>query len=392
MATWVTFNANDIPFIEPATDALDLLDPILEGASAAALVAQVQLQKLSGVIKDFPPDPIEELRKAITALINDLVGTGIFTLVVKPDLRNRSGFVGTDGFGRLIKASFHDEGDLNRPKFDAGDTSEGIVFMITAPSFKELSDLAEGFQVLFGGSWQDLIDFVNHAENVVPHTVIEATGVVTGIPTGADPKKQFQDTSRGTLSNPAFDPFKGQRVTMLTGRNAGLSARIDAYDASLQTYTLKPPFRYDLEVGDAYVSSFITTPSPPDWQSLRTVDVVPIVADVTEVLASLRDLLPATGQKALQNSLSALMKEKSALFSRLQAQIADVIALFDRLGEVPSIAMLPVDAQDLGNDGFVREFFDADNPPVVGKGDFTMGIILYGGTGVLDTLRKIFPI
>jgi hypothetical protein len=76
----------------------------------------------------------------------------------------------------------------------------------------------------------------------------------------------------------------------------------------------------------------------------------------------------------------------------LQSQIQDVIDLFDRLGQVPSVSMLTVGGQDLGNDGFVREFFDANNPPVVGKGDFTLGVVLYGGSGVLDTLSKVFPI
>jgi hypothetical protein len=391
MATWATLDATTLPFIEPATDALNALDPVLGAASTAANVAQTSLLKLSAVAKTLP-DPIEALRTLINDLINDLVGTGIFTLVVKPDLRNRSGFTGVDGFGRLLKAAFNDGGDLNRPKFDIGDTSEGIVFLIAAPSFQELSDLAEGLQVLFGGSWQELIDFVNHAENVIPHAVVESSGVVTGFPVGADPKKQFQDTTKGTTSNPSFDPFAGQRLSMLTGRNANLSARIDAYDGSTQTYTMKPPFRYDIEAGDAYTVSYITTPSPPDWQSLRTVDVVPVVAEVTEVLASLRDILPATGQQAFLNNLSALLTQKAELFSLLQSQIQDVIDLFDRLGQVPSVSMLTVGGQDLGNDGFVREFFDANNPPVVGKGDFTLGVVLYGGSGVLDTLSKVFPI
>lgn len=391
MATWVTLDATTLPFVEPATDALEVLDPVLGAASTAAGVAQTSLLKLSALALELP-DPIEALRLLIDELINSLVNTGIFTLVVKPDLRNRSGFTGVDGFGRLLKAAFNDGGDLNRPKFSTGDISEGIVFLIAAPSFEELANLAQGFQVLFGGSWQELIDFVNHVENVVPHTVVETSGIVTGIPTGADPKEQFQDTTKGTLTNPTFDPFEGQRVSILSGRNAGLSARVGAYDGSTQTYTMKPPFRYDITEGDAYVVSYITMPSPPDWQSLRTVDVVPIIAQVTEVLASLRDILPATGQKAFLNSLSALMTKKAELFSLLQSQIQDVIDLFDRLGQVPSISMLTISGQSLGNNGFVREFFDANDPPVVGKGDFTMGIVLYGGKDVLNTLSRVFPI
>jgi hypothetical protein len=119
---------------------------------------------------------------------------------------------------------------------------------------------------------------------------------------------------------------------------------------------------------------------------------VPVVSQVTEVLASLRDALPATGQAAFLSSLSDLLGARADLYGNLQDQIQNVIDQFDRFDEVPSISMLKVDAQDLGNEGFIREYFNALNPPSVADNAENIGIVLYGGTGLLSTLGKIFPI
>lgn len=392
MADWQTFDAADMPFIPEATALLTATEPFLTAAQAVANAARLfLLNPTFQALVLSPPDPMAALRALIDELINDLVNTGVFTLIVKPDLRNRSGLTGIDGFARALKTSLHDQGDLNRPPFVTGDETSGIVFVISAPSFEELSALAESFQRLFGESWKELIDFVAHEENSIPYTVVEGSGMVTSIPATADPKKVFRDSTQRLFTNASFDPYKGQRIQMLSGRNAGLSAIVGSFNGTTKEFVMDPSFRYDLDVGDAYVLSYVTAPSPPDWQSLRVVDTVPVCAQVTEVLASIRDSIPAGGTSDFNARLAALLARKADLFGQIASQIQDVIDLFDNL-DATGIHMLTVPVQDLGNEGFIREVFNAGNVPSVGKNDYTMGVVLYGGSGILNVLSKLFPV
>ncbi len=392
MASWITLaNSRNLPFVVASEPLLLGLKPFLSGAKIAANTAAGVLGALA-LIMAGTNDPMSNLRADIDALINDLVNAGVFSLVIKPELRNRSGLTGIDGFGRVLKSSFADEGDLNRPQFGTGDDTEGVVFLISSPSFVELSDLAKLVQILFGDLWNELIAAVTSKGNNLPIKRVEGNGSVTDLPSGTDPKKVFKDDSQGfEFTNGSLDPYRGQRISFLTGRNAGLSSRVDSFNVDTRTFTTQG-YRYDLKVGDRYALNFIARAQPPDWQSIKIVEAVPIVSLATEALASLRDMLPIGGQNEFLNNLVALIEAKAALFGQLEGVIDEIILLFDRLKEVPEIAMLPVPPQNQGNHGFVREYFNASNPPTVGSGDFTMGVVLYGGQGVYSLLQKIFPL
>ena len=397
MATWTTFDASDSPFIQASTALLNTAGPFLTGASAAATAAAIAL-KAAALLGTFTPSlnpedaAIKTFKGAVDALIDGLTNTGLFTLVINPDVRERSGQTGLEGFVRTIKNYFVDPSDVNKPVFGAGDTAEGLICLVSSPDLDALSNLAEGFQIFFGEAWQELIDSVNLPNTVVPVNIIETSGVVTSIPDGANPKQTFVDETQGpALVGTTLDPYKNQRMTMMSGRNTGLSTRVGSFDTPSLTYTMSPRFRYELQEGDTYVLSHVTTPSPPDWRSLRTVDVVPVVAVVSEILKDFRDLLPDTGMSAFQSLLVDQLERKAELYTELEARISDVIALFNAFANVPTMSFLAVPAQTLGNDGFTDEVFKASDPPNIGDDDHTLGIVLYGGTGVLNILGKIFP-
>ena len=143
MASWITLaDSRNLPFVVAAEPLLRGLQPFLIGAKNTANTAAGGLSVLAAIMAGTV-DPMATLRADIDALISDLVNAGVFSLVIKPELRNRSGLTGIDGFGRVLKASFSDEGDLNRPQFGTGDDTEGVVFLVSSPSFSELSDIAK---------------------------------------------------------------------------------------------------------------------------------------------------------------------------------------------------------------------------------------------------------
>ena len=394
MATWVTLDgASTFPFTEATK-------PIIDPLKASIETVRDTTDALVGLLGPLIPllgplsDPLGATRALIDELVNDLVNSGISALIIKPDLFNKpTKNIGVDGFLRVVKEALNDQGDINRPEFDWGDSSGGVLFLIAGPSFVELSALAETLTILFGPAWTDLIDFVKSAPIITPHVNYEVSGAVTGIPVGADGRVQFIDDTQNHLPTvPGFDPYRGQQITMFTGRNVGITKRVESYDSNGRVFTLKPGFRYTLEVGDSYALSYITQSRDPDWNTLRMVDIIPPVSAVAEVLAAARDALPVVGPASTMARLIALLDAKVALFTQLADNLDNLVTLLEQLTTIPAIAMLPIEPQDGGNQGFVQEAFIADNAPILGQSDLTMGVVLYGGSGVFDTLKKIFPI
>lgn len=393
MASWVSLDASSLPIIEEVSTLTSLLSPVITGVSAAAGLASLAVKGLAATAEGTS-DPLGGVRAQIDDLINDLVASGIFGLTITPDLFDKpTAGRGTDGFLRVIKAAMNDQGDTNRPTFAAGDSSSGILFMISGPDFGELAQLAAGFQALFGDAWTDLINFSTAAPVVIPHRKFETTGVVTGLVAGGDPGRTFVDLSQNYIpASPGFDPYKGQLIVAMGGFNTGSTTRVESFDNETKTFTLSPGFRHPLEVGNNYALSHVTQAQPPDWKSLRLADVVPPVGLAVEVLARVRDSMPAYGGGVQFDALSAVLEQKKLFFEALAAQIEDLVDVFNDLAGAPTIAMLPIPPQSGGNNGFISEAFGADNPPPIDPEDYTLGVVLYGGSGVYDTLGKIFPI
>src|SRR5690606_3025833 len=138
--------------------------------------------------------------------------------------------------------------------------------------------------------------------------------------------------------------------------------------------------------------SYNTQSKPPDWKSYRVVDAVPVTADVVDVLIQVRDALPVYGMSTQFKRLKTALEAKAALLSDISASITSLGNAFDQLSAVTGVHMLPIPPQNNGNQGFMREAYGAGNVPPVGPNDYTLGIVLYGGSGVYATLGKIFPI
>lgn len=394
MANWLTLDGNSVfPFTEATKPIIDPLaksiETIRDVTVAVGLAFDLLIPLLGGTF-----DPLGGLRAQIDELVNDLVNSGISALVIKPDLYNKpTREVGVDGYLRVVQAAMHDMGDINRPKFEWGDSSGGVLFLVSSPSFEELANVAIALENLFGPAWSDLISFVKAAPVVTPHVNYGVTGAITGIPTSADPRLQFIDDSQTYLQTTAgFDPYRGQQITMFSGRNVGTTKRIESFDSKATVFTLKPGYKYPLEVGDSYALSHVVQAKEPDWNTVRMVDIIPPVSAVAEVLAAIRDAMPVTGPSESMARLIALLKRKVVLFTNLANSLTDLVTLLEQLKNIPTVAMLPIEPQEGGNHGFIQESFAANNAPVLGKFDFTMGVVLYGGSGVYNTLKKIFPI
>lgn len=396
MATWLTLDGNSaFPFTVAATPIISLLKKPVEDARDAAQIASTAMGVLKALgILGVGGDFLGTLRGQIDDLINDLINSGISALIIKPDIYNKvSKETGVDGFLRVVKTALVDEGDIQRPKFGWGDSSGGVLFLVSGPSLEELEAIAESLQILFGPAWTDLLNFVKAKPIVTPHVNYEVSGTITGIPEGADARVTFADeTQNHMITQAGYDPYRGQQITMFTGKNVGITKRVDSFDNDSKVFTLKPGYRYPLEVGDTYALSYVTQSAPPDWATLRMVDIVPPVSAVAEVLGAVRDSIPVTGPSPTLDRLIAVLDAKALQFTILANNLNDLITVLDQLTGIPTIAMLPIEPQNGGNQGFTQEAFAANNPPLVGKNDITMGVVLYGGSGVYEVLKKVFPI
>lgn len=393
MANWVTLNTGSMPIIGSVSAITDSLVGPLEATADLANTAAGIMGTLAA-IAGAAVDPLGAVKGQIDSLINDLVGSGVYGLVIAPELRERSTAPrGADGFLRVVKEAMNDYGDTNRPPFTHGDSSAGIIFMVSSPNAQGLAGLAEAFQLLFGPAWTDLIAFANSKPSITPRVQYETSGVVTALVPGEDERRAFVDSTQNfTVTRPNYDPYKGQLVTSLTGRNAGQTTRVASFDNSAKIFRMVPGFRFPLEVGDGYALSYNTQSKPPDWKSFRLVDAIPITADVVETLARVRDSMPAYGMSTQFDRLAQILTAKAALFTNLAGEIQSLADAFDALGAVSGVHMLPISPQSGGNAGFMREAYGAGNPPAVGPTDKTLGVVLYGGSGVFSTLGKIFPI
>lgn len=395
MPSWSTLNVEDMPVISEVNDILQQLEGPLELVSDTAEAASTALNVILEIPGIFGAgfDPLGALKQELDDLINDLIGSGLYSLVIGPDLFGKATAErGVDGFIRVIKTAMSDVGDVNRPLFDWGDETGGILFMISAPNLEDLANLAVGLTALFGPSWTNLAAFVKAKPVVTPHTRYEATGTVTAIPAGADGRTTFTDTTQNkTVTLASYDPYRGQLITAMGGHNIGRTSRVGSFDNATKTFTLAPGFRHAMAVGDGYALSSNTQAKPPDWKSYRLVDAVPSVANVVEVLVRVRDSMPKTGSAAYMERAAALLSQKAQLFSDLADSIQEVITLFDRLSAVESVNMMVIPPQSGGNQGFVNEAFIAPEIPTIAEDDYTMGVVLYGSTDVFDALGKIFP-
>lgn len=395
MPAWSTLNVAEMPVISEVNDILQQLEGPLNTVAGAAEAASTALN----VILDIPGifglgfDPLGALKAELDDLINDLIGFGLYSLIIGPDLFGKATAErGVDGFIRVIKTAMSDAGDVNRPLFDWGDSTGGILFMISAPNLEDLAKLAVGLTALFGPSWTNLAAFVQAKPIVTPHTRYEATGIVTAIPTGADGRTTFVDSTQNkTMTLASYDPYRGQLITAMGGHNIGRTTRVGSFNNGTKTFNLDPGFRHPVGVGDGYALSSNTQAKPPDWKSYRLTDAVPAVANVIEVLVRVRDSMPKTGSAAYMERAVALLEQKAQLFSDLADSIQDVITLFDRLSSVESVNMMVIPPQTGGNQGFVNEAFTAPEIPSIEADDYTMGVVLYGNEEVFDALGRIFP-
>jgi len=392
MADWVSIDLNSLPF---AGEVDSLATPIEVALEAAATAADLSSALLSGPLSTLAEVSIDYLgaaRGLIDSLIEPLITSGAFALVIRPDLFDKNTAPrGLDGFLRVIKQAMNDPGDTNRPQFSVGSTSSGVIFMLSSPSLDGISSAAVALQSLFGAQWTDLVNFANADPVTVPVLDIEATGSVTALVPEEAPERAFVDASQSLYSTqPNFDPYKAQQVVAMTGRNIGNFARIESFDNSTKTFRLNPGFRYQMEVGDLYAISRNTKPSPPDWETVRLADAVPVVGDIVEALATARDSMAAYGSQ--YDRLRTLLTAKADSYRMLATEIAALSTQLDAFSSIGTISVLPVEPQSGGNNGFIREMFDGGNVPPVGSSDYTIGVVLYGGSGFIDVVRKIFPV
>lgn len=386
MATWQTLNASDLPLVPQLLAVLEQIEPVLTGLRTAAEIASTGLSALSNIL-DAIEDPTAIVRAAIDALIRALVENRAGVLIVKPQFR--TGGRGLDGFCSTLEAALSDPGDLNRPRFAAGDESTGVIFLVGAPSFAELGVLAELFARLFGNDWQELIDLARALPGTFyPQRRVLGTGIVSAL-TEQDPHLEFIDS--GTIVQGQSRPLlNGHRVTFVTGRNRGLGTRITQHVPGTGTLTLSPALPAEVRVGDTYITHHVRSSQPPDWHSRRVIDVFPPLAAVTDLLARLRDSIgPQTRALGVISRIVDILERKVALLNAIAAQVQSLINLLQALGEVTNVSMLPVAPQALGNFGFLRAVRDAANPPPLADNSVVLGVVVYGGTGLASPLGSI---
>lgn len=397
MATWLTIDGDDLPLVSKLEDVIGQLEGPLQVAANIAATTQSVLTTLGDLIDAV--DVNAALRALIDALIQDLIANQVNVLLIKPTfLVNNQGSGGVGGFGRIIQDALTDQGDLNRPNFGPGDSSGGVVICAFAPSFAELLPLAEAFQSLFGDGWQEFIDYVNSLPgDYPPYSYIAASGVVTSLVPGGDSRRTFIDADKIAAAGTIGSQYERMRIDMITGLNAGRSAKVRIVNPLTGQFYLDPGFIYDLGVGDAYVLNYTVRSTPPDWYTKRVIDVFPPLAEAVEALARLRDQIPRVGgplQDAVNviGKLIDLLQRKVALIQGIIGQLQQLVAILQQIGDLANINILPIPPQNYGDVGFINEFFTASNPPPVADNAVSLGIVIYGGSGVYGTLQQILPI
>lgn len=389
MATWSVINASDLPIVSQLLDLLQQVEPVLEGMRIAADTAGDVIGALSAILANLT-DPTAALRAAIDAVIHALIENRIGVLLIQPTLQVNYPS-GLDGFVRILERSLNDPSDPYRPQFAAGDESTGVVFLATAPSFAELVTIAELFQRLFGDRWQHLIDLARSLPGAIaPVRRVQGSGIVTALVDDADDHSVFIDSTKAVTDRPSLRLLNAHRITWVSGRNAGLESLIESFEPSTGTITLSPSMPAAIKVGDAFVTFHERPAQPPDWRSVRVIDVFPPLAAVTGLLARVRDSIgPQTRALGILAEIARMLQRKAFLIEQIAAQIQELIGVLAALGELTNISMLPVPPQLFGNAGFVEAIRDAENPPQVDDDAYVMGIVLYGGTGVTSALSAI---
>lgn len=393
-SSWVTFDANDIPFVQQALALLEQLQPYLETAENAAETAATILGLISDVLGVLN-DPTEVIKAAITALINGLLNNNLNLLVIEPTPITRNNELGMEGFARILRNSFADLGDFKRPEFEPGEISTGVVILASAPSFTEIADIAETLQLLFGDRWQEIIDLVRSLPgNPVPHMRIETTGTVTSLVEGVSSKAAFIDSDQ--VIDTDLDPYVGQRLTMFSGDNAGQFTRIESFDPRTGRYNFNPTWKRDVRVGDTYIITYTRASEPPNWEIVRAVDVIPPLAQVAKFLANVRDSIGPLGQPFtaidILQKIVDLLQRKAILFERLLQQVQELVTLLTNLGELTNINLLRVAPQEYGNEGFISAVYQADNRPALADDAHVFGLAIYGGSSIAGLLNLLFPI
>ncbi len=393
-STWTTINGDDLPLVSELLSALSVVEPALETAETAAETASTVLTVISDLL-GLIQDPTDLIKALINELINDLLNNSVSLLVFKPTRIAGEPDLGVEGFVRVLRRALEDTGDWQRPVFPPGDTSSGLVFLLSAPSFQELADIVETVQLLFGDRWQDIIDLARSLPgNPVPHSRIDAVGTVTALDSSRDPRTSWIDANQILPSD--LDIYRGQRVTAFSGANIGTYSRVATFDPRVGLFTVNPSFPHPMAVGDTYFLTYTKAASPPDWQTVRIIDAVPPIGRVAQGLALLRDSISPLGQPftaiAIVRRMVDLLNRRVALLQRLIDQIQDFIDLLQSLGQVTNLNMLFVPPQDLGNVGFIREIYMADNRPPIAADAFIAGMVLYGGSAFAGLMGRLFPV
>lgn len=387
MADWLTVDGDDL-IPDAFETVIATVLPILEAAETTAEVVKAIVDAIADLL-DLP-DPAA----IIDELIGDIVNSQVSVLYISPQFSRRDLPGGLSKFGRTMTQAFQDNSDFSRPQFEANDTSGGIIFNLNAPSFAEIAQIISLFSQLFGEGWNSIVNLVAGFPGAeLPFFQPDFTGTITALSDTNSIRASFLDSIRISPSN--IDLFTDRKVKMGTGLNADRLTRISSFDAQTGLFLLDPPFKADLAVGDAYIVSEFKPSRPPDWQSLRLTEVMPPINSLVAVLAAARAQLsplslPFGAFIRIMKQIQRVLDQKVLTLQLLINQLQELQAVIDALGELTNINVLPIPFGEGGNGRFIQEFQLAGNAPAVDDDNVSIGVVLYGGSGLTNLFTLLF--
>lgn len=392
MAQWITINGEQL-FPETVKEALEALEPVAEALEEGLTTASEGLEVLEDLVSilgGVVSGGSAAFIALVEALLEDLAQTQVSTLYIAPVFSRYDEPGGLRSYGRAFKAAISDTSDFERPTFDENDISGGVFIQVNAPSFAEAGDIAELLKSVFGDRWQSVIDLARALPGAnVPAIYPDVTGTITSIPEGKSAFLSFSDSLQ--ISPNGIDLKTGTRCRMITGRNAGFDNIIGSFETETGTYNVKNSWRFKNEVGDTYVISGFKPSRPPDWETVRLVDVIPPLSGALRVLSN-----AAVGARATAGFATAFSKlvlaiqQKIALLQQTLIQVQEIIDAILALGSIANINVLPVSFAQGGNGRFVQEFENSTNKPPVDDDNVSLGLVIYGGAGATAVFKALF--
>lgn len=387
MPSWRTLDADRMPIVTSLATAASLVQGPLNGIIAATDAVAATLLIVENLMAAVGSDPTSAIRGAIDVVITDIVESRVSVLIVKPKLNVV--VRGYDGFGRLLEDTLVDAADVHRPQFDFGDTVTGFIAMASAPSFLELAPVAELFQTIFLGGWEEIVDAARALPGAIyPQRTVNTAGIVTGVLDDEDPRSTFVD--RGAIRRGIVDPFSGRRLRMITGRNANITTTIRSFDSTTGVFRVEP-FPGDVRQGDAYVTMYGRAGLAPDWRSVRLLEVFPPIGHLVSALAQLRDAIgPQRRTAAILGMILDMLQRKAAFLQEAMARVQSAVDQLENLEKLTNISFLPIPPTELGNYGISRAYYDAAAKPVVSPNAAVIAVAVVGGSGLVAPLTTIF--